>query len=82
MSDPKRLEKRVEVAIFTTPIRLDMDNFMLEKAFNMFLKLNKDIKHIRFTLNKIKPSKATVSINETDIIIMTTNRGLGRAPYI
>jgi hypothetical protein len=82
MRDPKRLEEGVKVAILATPIRLDMNNLVLEKAFNMFLELNKYIKNIRFTLNKIKPSETTVSINETDIIIMTTDRGLGRAPYI
>jgi hypothetical protein len=74
MCDPKRLEKGVEVAILTTPIRLKMNNFMLEKVFNMFLELNKYIKHIRFALNAIKPSKMTISINETDIVIVTTNR--------
>jgi hypothetical protein len=82
MRDPKRTEKGVKVAIFATPIRLHINNLMLEKAFNMLLKLNNYIEHIRFTLNKIKPSKATVSINETDIIIMTTGRSLGRTPYI
>jgi hypothetical protein len=83
MCNPKRLEKRVEVAIFAPPpIRLNMNNLMLEKVLNMLLKLNKNIEHIRFTLNEIKPSETTVSINETDIIIMTTNGGLGRTPYI
>jgi hypothetical protein len=55
---------------------------MLEKAFNMFLKLNKYIKHIRFALNEIKPSETTVSINKTDIVIMTTDRCLSRTPDI
>jgi hypothetical protein len=39
------------------------------------------MEHIRFALNQIKPGKATVGINETDIVIMTTHRGLGR-PHI
>jgi hypothetical protein len=82
MCDPKRLEEGVKVAILATPIRLDMNNLVLEKAFNMFLELNKYIKNIRFTLNKIKPSETTVSIDEADIIIMTTGGGLGRTPYI
>ena len=59
-----------------------MNNFVLEKTFNMFLKLNKNIKHIRFAFNKVKPGKATISINETDIVIMTTDRSLSRTPYI
>jgi hypothetical protein len=78
MRDLKRLEKGVEVAILTTPIRLNMNNFLLEKAFNMFLKLNKYIKHIRFLLNEIKPSETTVSVNKTNIVIMTTDRCLSR----
>jgi hypothetical protein len=82
MRDPKRLEKGVEVAILTTPIRLNMNNFMLEKAFNMFLKLNKYIKHTKFALNEIKPSKATASINETNIVTMATNKGLSRTAVI
>ena len=82
MSNPKRLEEGVEVAILATPVRLNMNNFMLEKTFNMFLKLNDNIKRIRFTLNKIEPSKMTVSIHKTNIIVMTTDRSLGRAPYI
>ena len=82
MSYPKRLKERVEVAILAPPIRLDMNNFVLEKTFNMFLKLNKNIKHIRFAFNKVKPGKATISINETDIVIMTTDRSLSRTPYI
>ena len=40
------------------------------------------MEHIRFALNKIKPSKATKSIDETDIIVVTTNRSLRVTPYI
>ena len=59
-----------------------MDNFVLKQSFNMCLKLHKDMKHIRFVLNKINPSKATESIDETDIIVVTTNRSLGIAPHV
>jgi hypothetical protein len=82
MRDPKFLEKSVEVVIFTTPIRLNTADFCFEKMLNMCLKLEKNIEHIRFTLNKIKPSKATISVNETDIIVMTTYRRLNMTPYI
>jgi hypothetical protein len=82
MRNSKLAKECVEVAILAPPIRLNMNNLMLEKSFNMLLKLNKYIKHIRFALNEIKPSKATISINETHIIVVTTNRGLGRTPYI
>ena len=33
-------------------------------------------------LDKIKPSKPIISINKTDIIIMTAHRSLGMPPYI
>jgi hypothetical protein len=82
MGNPKLLEERIEIAILATPIRLYVNNFMLEKTFNMLLKLYKNIEHIRFALNEIKPCKATISINETDIIVMATNRSLSRTPYI
>jgi hypothetical protein len=82
MRNPKLLKERVEVAILAPPIRLNMNYFVLEKTFNMRLKLSENTKHIRFALNKIKPSKATISIDETDIIFVTTNRGLSRTPYI
>jgi hypothetical protein len=51
--DPKLLKESVEIAILATPIRLNMNNFMLEKSFNMGLKLNENIEYIRFALNKI-----------------------------
>ena len=73
MRDPKLLKERIEVAILASPIRLYMNNFMLEKTLNMRLKLQENIKHITFTLKQIKPSKAIIGINETDIIVMTTH---------
>ena len=48
----------------------------------MCLELHENMKHIRFALKKIKPSKATESIYETDIIVVPTNRSLGIAPHI
>jgi hypothetical protein len=59
-----------------------MNNFVLEKTLNMCLKFKKHIEHIRYSLKKVKPSEATICINETDIIFMTTDGHLGRAPYI
>jgi hypothetical protein len=45
MISPKVLKEGVEVAIFASPIQLNMDKFVLEKTFNMFFKLNKDTCH-------------------------------------
>ena len=82
MRNPMFLEEGAKVAVFTAPIRLDINNFCFEKALNMCLKLEKDIKHIRFTFKQIKPCETTIGINKTDIVIVTTDRSLGMAPYI
>jgi len=68
--------------MFTTPVSLNMRNFMTEKTLNMSLKLKEDIKDITFTFEQIKSSETTISINETGIIVVATNGGLDRAPYI
>jgi 20S proteasome alpha/beta subunit len=82
VQDPKLIKERVEVVVFTPPIGLNMKNFVLKKTLNMCLKLNKNVEHIRFAFNKIKPGEPTVSINKADIVIMATNRRLGMTPYI
>jgi hypothetical protein len=46
MGNTKFLKKRVEVTVFTTPIRLYMTDFLTKKAFYVGLKLQEDIKHI------------------------------------
>jgi hypothetical protein len=76
------LKERTKVAILAPPIRLNMNYLRLKKALNMGLKLKKNIKHIRFLFKKIKPREPTISINKANIIVMTTDRGLGMAPYI
>ena len=82
MCNSKLIKECIEVVILTPPIGLHMNDFMTEQTLNMHLELQENIKHIRLAFKKIKPSEPTVSINETNIIIMTTNRGLGMAPYI
>jgi hypothetical protein len=72
----------MEVVILTTPITLNTNDFCFEKTLNLCLKLQENIEHIRFTLDKIKPGKAIVSINETDIIVMTTDKHLSMTPDI
>ena len=59
-----------------------MKNFVIEKALNMSLKLKEDIKDITFTFEQIKPSETAISINETAVIVVSTNGGLDRASYI
>jgi hypothetical protein len=76
------LKERIKFNVFSTPVCLNMNNFMIKKALNMLLKLQKDMKHIGLTFEQIKPSEATETINKTDIILVSTHRSLGRVPYI
>ena len=48
----------------------------------MCLEFKKNIEHIRLMFKKINLGKATISINKTDIIIVTTNGCLGMTPDI
>jgi hypothetical protein len=48
MRNPKFAKEGVEVAIFTTPIRLNMNNFVAKESLDMKLELHKHIKHISF----------------------------------
>jgi hypothetical protein len=82
MDSTELLKESIEVPVFTSPIRLNMDNFLIKEVLNMILKLHKDIKHIRFAFNKVEPSKTTKSINKSHIIVVSTNRSLGRTPHI
>ena len=59
-----------------------MNDFVTEQMLNMRLELQENIKHIGLAFKEIKPSEPAICINETDIVVMTTNRGLGMAPYI
>src|SRR4051812_22189022 len=82
MHNSKLVKEVIEIVVFTVPIGLHMNNFMVKQAFDMRLQLQENIKHIKFALKKLEPGETTVSINKTDIVIMTTNRSLGMAPYI
>jgi hypothetical protein len=61
---------------------LYVQDFPIQKMFNMLLKLKKYLEHIRFTFEEIKPCQTTISIDKANIIFMSTNRGLGRTPNI
>jgi hypothetical protein len=73
VSNAMFLKERTKITILTPPVRLNMNNFLLEEPFYMALELQEDIKHIRFAFKKINACKATISINKTDIIVVTTN---------
>jgi hypothetical protein len=74
--------KGVELVVFPSPIRLYSDDFPGEKCFNKFLKLTKDLKHLRFKLEQIYPCKFAIVVDEGDIILLPSCRCTGRAPNI
>jgi hypothetical protein len=57
VQNPKFLEEGVEVVILTTPIGLNTNDLCFEKMLNMCLKLQGNIEHIIFMLDKIKQVK-------------------------
>jgi hypothetical protein len=72
----------VEFNVLSSPVGLHMDNFSIKKTLNMTLELHEHTEHIIFALKKIQPRKATITINKTDIICVSTNRSFCRTPYI
>jgi hypothetical protein len=83
MCDAKRAKKCVvHFLIFATPIRLDTFNFDIQKAFNMSLKLKKNVRGLRPVMHQIDPRKLTEIINETYIVFETPNRLRGWTPNI
>jgi hypothetical protein len=82
MSNAMLLKERTKITVLTPPVGLNINNFLLEEPLYMTLELQEDIKHIRLAFQQINPCKATISINKTDIIVVTTNRSLGMAPHI
>jgi len=72
----------VKAMILTTPIGLHNTNFSVKEALNMSLKLIKYGLNIRFVLKQINPAMATIVINKTNIIFITSRRGQRRTPNI
>jgi hypothetical protein len=71
-------------AVYDTrpPVSLYMQYLSIQETLNMFLELKKYVEHIGLALKKVKPSKTAISINKTNIIFMSTNRGLSATPNI
>jgi hypothetical protein len=82
MEDVGLLEKGVELLILTTPVSLDGYDFLIKQAFNKILKLSKFLKHLKFVLKKINPSKFAEIINETYIVFIISNGNTGWPPHI
>jgi hypothetical protein len=76
------MKERMKFFIFSTLVRLNMNNFVIKKPFHMFLELEENTINIKLVFNQIEPSETTISINKAHIKTMSTDRNLGRAPNI
>jgi hypothetical protein len=82
MLDAKCGEVSVEALVLSTPVALNGEDFLVEKSFDMCLKLNQDPMNIRFVLNDVDPHEVTKVINEADMVATATRCMDGRAPNI
>jgi hypothetical protein len=82
MRDTNILEELVQSMILAPPFSLYMQYLSIQETLNMFLELKKYVEHIGLALKKVKPSKTAISINKTNIIFMSTSRGLSVTPNI
>jgi hypothetical protein len=51
MRDPYSLEEGIEFLIFSSPITLDRNNFLIELPFNKVLKVMKYLENVRLLFN-------------------------------
>jgi hypothetical protein len=72
MLDAKCGEVSVEALVLSTPVALNGEDFLVEKSFDMCLKLNQDPMNIRFVLNGIDPREVSKVINEANIVATAT----------
>ena len=76
------LEKTVEFFIFTTPVSLHSNDFVIKLSFNKLLEVKKHLINIRTFFKQINPRELAEIINEAYIISVLANRGWGRTSYI
>jgi hypothetical protein len=80
--DANLLEKYIEFFILPSPISLHCNNFPIELALNILLKLKKSLMNIRTLFEQIYPDKLAKSINKAYIIGIFSCRERSRTPYI
>jgi hypothetical protein len=62
-----------QATILAAPARLEGADFSIKEQLNMLLKQMKSFLNIGFALNKVNPSEPTKIIQETNIVLKTTN---------
>ena len=64
------LKVAMEFVVFTTPVGLNDLDFIIQKAFDMSLKVVENLLNIRLVFKQINPGEARVVINKTNIILV------------
>ena len=72
VGDAHALKVAVEFVVFTTPIGLNTLDFIIQKAFDMSLKVAENLLNIRLVFEQINLGKARVVINKANIILVTS----------
>ena len=74
MRDARALKVAMEFVVFTTPVGLNGLDFIIQKAFDMSLKVVENLLNIRLVFKQINPGEARVVINKTNIILVPSRR--------
>ena len=70
MRDARALKVAMEFVVFTTPVGLNGFDFIIQKAFDMSVKVVENLLNIRLVFKQINPGEARVVINKTNIILV------------
>ena len=79
MSDADPLEERIQLLIFSSPIRLHSNNFSIKQVLNKILEVIKALKNIRLMLEQVDPGKLAIIINKAHIKFISPNRSRSRS---
>jgi hypothetical protein len=71
MSNVKLSKERIKLFILPTTICLHDKKIPIKETFNKSLKFLKLLKNLGFKLEKIDPSKLTIVINKTHVILVS-----------
>jgi hypothetical protein len=72
-------EKVIEFLVFSSPVRLDSEDFLVEEFLYMILEF---LKNLELVLKQEYPSEFTIIINKCNIRFISFNRITSRSPYI
>jgi hypothetical protein len=73
MGDSHAGKEGTKSLIFPTPISLYSTDFSIKLSLNKHLKITKTLKNFRLSTQQIDPCEFTMVINETHIVIISTN---------